>query len=175
METAARFLGAQTGLHVQKSALSCAYTEQDADAPLFYVFNGENAFVVVSAEQKTKAVLAYSTSQNFDRDSIAPAMKMWLDAYRRQIQAARLSEQSCLQTLDEDSIRIVEETAPLTESHWGQGIQYNYYCPKDDNGRNERCVTGCVATAMAQLMYYFRWPESGTGSYRYTHDTYGEL
>ena len=175
LETAARFLGAQTGLHVQKSALSCAYTEQDADAPLFYVFNGENAFVVVSAEQKTKAVLAYSTSQNFDRDSIAPAMKMWLDAYRRQIQAARLSEQSCLQTLDEDSIRIVEETAPLTESHWGQGIQYNYYCPKDDNGRNERCVTGCVATAMAQLMYYFRWPESGTGSYRYTHDTYGEL
>ena len=177
MGIAARFLSAQTGLHVQKSAMQCAYTVAalDNDAPLFYVFNGENAFVVVSAEKRTKSVLAYSTSQNFDPENIIPPVRMWLDSYRRQIQAARLSGQSCLQTWGEDSIRIVEEVAPMTESRWGQGIPYNYFCPKDDKGRNERCATGCVATAMAQLMYHFRWPESGTGSYSYVHEDYGRL
>jgi hypothetical protein len=175
METAARFLGAQTGLHVQKSALSCAYTEQDADAPLFYVFNGENAFVVVSAEQKTKAVLAYSTSQNFDPENIIPPVRMWLDSYRRQIQAARALGIPQSGTQKDENRGIAESVEPLMESHWGQGIPYNFCCPADDKGQNERCVTGCVATAMAQLMYYFRWPETGTGSYSYTHDTYGEL
>ena len=65
--------------------------------------------------------------------------------------------------------------APLLTSQWGQGVNYNYYCPKDEDGTNGRCVTGCVATAMAQLIYYFRFPDTGMASYSYTHDTYGTL
>ena len=173
-ETAARFLAAQ-GAGMQKAALNCAYTEQGNDAPLFYVFNGEKSYVLVAAERSVPSVLAYSTSHTFHSDSIVPAMKMWMESYRCQIQAARASgiPQSGLQKSGNRGI--AESVEPMMESHWGQGIPYNLCCPADEKGQNERCATGCVATAMAQLMYYFRWPESGTGSYRYTHDTYGEL
>ena len=175
-ETAARFLGAQTGLPMQKSALNCAYTEQDADAPLFYVFNGENAFVVVSAEKRTKSVLAYSTSQNFDPENIIPPVRMWLDSYRRQIQAAKGSSplpSKIRQYATDDSI--IRRVEPLLRSQWGQGYQYNLLCPKDDKNSSGHCVTGCVATALAQLAYYFRWPDNGVGSYSYTHSKYGTI
>ncbi|MBO7624578.1 MAG: C10 family peptidase [Bacteroidales bacterium] len=173
-ETAARFLAAQ-GAGMQKAALTCTYTGQDNDAPLYYIFNGEQAFVLVAAERSAPPVLAYSTRHTFNRDSIAPAMKMWMESYRRQLQAIRDNGTARASAGEKGMPGIVEEVEPLMESRWGQGMAFNYFCPKDDNGKNERCVTGCVATAMAQLMYYFRWPETGTGSYRYTHDTYGEL
>ena len=40
---------------------------------------------------------------------------------------------------------------------------------------NGRVVTGCVATAIAQLIYYFRFPTTGIGAYSYEHDTYGTI
>ena len=62
---------------------------------------------------------------------------------------------------------------PLILSKWDQGEYYNYYCPRDADGDNGRVVTGCVATAMGQLIYYFRFPETGIGSYSYTDANYG--
>ncbi len=172
-ETAVRFFASQSGC-LQKAAMTCAYTEKSDNLPLFYVFNGEHAFVVVPAERNMPPVLAYSTRNTFHIDSIAPAMNMWLESYRRQIMAIRTTGESP-ETSEKGIAGTVEEVEPMMESRWGQGIPYNFFCPKDDKGKNERCVTGCVATAMAQLMYYFRWPESGTGSYRYTHDKYGPI
>ena len=172
-EKAARFLSAQTSGKIQKAALQCAYTETCGDESLFYVFNGENAYVMV-AEDETLPILAYATDRTFDSGNLVPAQKMWMDSYRRQIAAARKSSaRGSAQFLQ--STGMAEGVEPLLDSRWNQGLQYNYYCPKDDKGQNGRCVTGCVATAMAQLMYYFRWPESGAGSYAYTHEKYGEL
>lgn len=52
-------------------------------------------------------------------------------------------------------------------SRWHQGSPYNNLCPMGDGGR---CVVGCVATAIAQIMRYWTWPPSGTGSSSYTWD-----
>ena len=173
--TATDFLARHAESPAQKAALQCVHTEQTDTGPLFYIFNGENAFVVVSAECGTEAVLAYSLNHTFESGNTAPAMEMWLQSYKQQLLAARRDGQTD-RTLREVRQRGVEaQVEPLLQSRWNQGTPYNYFCPKDDKGQNERCVTGCVATAMAQLMYYFRWPESGTGSYSYTHDTYGLL
>lgn len=173
MEKAARFLSAQHSGKIQKAALQCAYTEMYGNKPAFYVFNGENAYIMV-AEDENLPILAYSTGSTFDSKHLVPAQKMWMDSYRRQIAEARdFPGTSIMQS--QQSTNITEGVEPLLDSRWDQGIPYNYYCPKDDKGQNERCVTGCVATAMAQLMYYFRWPESGCGSYAYTHEKYGEL
>ena len=49
----------------------------------------------------------------------------------------------------------------MITSTWGQDTPYNMYCP-EQNG--ELCPTGCVATALAQIMRYNRWPDTGTGS-----------
>ncbi|MBO4281651.1 MAG: C10 family peptidase, partial [Bacteroidales bacterium] len=153
----------------------CVHTEQADNEAVFYIFNGDDAFVVVSAESGCEAVLAYSLNHAFDSENTAPAMEMWLQSYKRQIIAARQNGKAATQRTATRQSGVSAEVKPLLFSHWDQGTPYNYFCPKDDKGKNERCVTGCVATAMAQLMYYFRWPESGTGSYSYTHDTYGSL
>lgn len=172
-EKAARFLSAQQTGKIQKAALRCAYTEVCGDEPLFYVFNGDNAYVMV-AEDESLPILAYATGHTFDSEHVAPAQKMWMDSYRRQIAAAKGNADRSLRQAQQTT-GMSRGVEPLLDSRWNQGIPYNYFCPKDDKGQNGRCVTGCVATAMAQLMYYFRWPESGTGSYSYTHEKYGEL
>ena len=60
-------------------------------------------------------------------------------------------------------------------STWDQGQFYNQMCPADPAGPAGHCLTGCVATAMGQLCYYFRWPLTGTGSYTYQHPVYGTI
>jgi hypothetical protein len=56
------------------------------------------------------------------------------------------------------------QAGPLLTTSWHQGPPYNDSCPPGDGGR---CVVGCVATAAAQIMRYWRWPTHGTGSYSY--------
>jgi hypothetical protein len=63
----------------------------------------------------------------------------------------------------------------MTTTTWDQGLYYNEQCPADPAGPGGHCVTGCVATAMGQILNYFRWPESGTGSYSYDCPPYGTL
>jgi hypothetical protein len=58
-----------------------------------------------------------------------------------------------------------EGVGPLLGTSWHQGYPYNAYCPMGDGGR---CVVGCVATAMAQIMWYHQWPPAGDGSHSYT-------
>ncbi|MDR2008935.1 MAG: C10 family peptidase [Bacteroidales bacterium] len=65
--------------------------------------------------------------------------------------------------------------SPLLNTKWDQGIFYNGLCPEDPAGIGGRVYTGCVATALGQLMNYFRYPVTGTGSYGYDHPDYGWL
>ena len=58
---------------------------------------------------------------------------------------------------------------PLINSKWDQSLPYNLQCPKDiKSTEGDNCVTGCVATAMAQVMNFYKYPNSGTGSHTYT-------
>jgi hypothetical protein len=68
--------------------------------------------------------------------------------------------------------------APLITARWNQNKYYNYYSPQDENapgGYDGKVPNGCVAVAMSQIIYYYRYPESGTGSHtNYTYD-YGSF
>lgn len=63
---------------------------------------------------------------------------------------------------------------PLIQTTWSQDGYYNQYCPADTNGPNGHTYVGCVATAMAQIIRYWQWPQSGFNSNNYTAD-YGTL
>jgi len=170
----------------QKSAVHCAKIAQRGNDTLLYVFNTDKAFVVVSATKKTIPILAYSEEGVYNEQSVIPPVAMWLNNYQQQIAAIKNKDvnetahaaQSWKEWLENGKKQKsnAEEVAPFLRSKWGQGRMYNYYCPKDDSSsHNGRAVTGCVATAMAQLMYYFRFPQSGAGSYTYQHPKYGTL
>ena len=180
-KAAAHFLNCQ-----QKAMPACAYMEQDGSNTLYYIFNADNRFVVISGDQRCVPVLAYSDQTSFDADDIIPPLQMWLDNYGRQLKALKNAHNETIAPKTAAWQRLTanaavkggdtKAVAPLLHSKWNQSENYNLYCPKDPKGHyNKRAVTGCVATAMAQLMYYFRFPDTGEGSYTYEHETYGTI
>ena len=154
-------LKATTGTDVK-----LVYTENaDNGSNSFYVFNtAGNGFVIVSGESNTEEVLGYSDGGAFDPANIPPAMLDLFDQYKSEISYAA--------TLDIDTetassvVPSRKAIAPLCATKWNQGAPFNNMCPMYD--ASQRCVTGCTATAMAQVMKYHNHPAKGTGSMTYT-------
>ena len=115
----------------------------------YYVFDrGTNeGFVIVSGDDQTIDVLGYCDEGSFDYQQMPPNMKDWLDDYADQI--ARIQAGAPVVA----AISTHPAVAPMMKSKWSQGNPYNLSCPYDGSSRS---VTGCVATAMAQLLYYNR-------------------
>lgn len=118
----------------------------------YYIFSNEaGGFVIISGDERTEDVLGYSSEGVFDADNMPDNMKGWLDEYATQI--AYIQEHG----LSSSSIRKIESYPaidPMLTTTWDQGSPYNDECP-DFFGQG-KCITGCGATAMAQLMYYHR-------------------
>lgn len=173
---ASRFLNSQG-----KNLVRCAKTINSDAGALLYIFNAENAFVVVSGDKSAQPVLAYIDHQLYNDSDVVPPFEMWLNHYANQIEQIKKEHIVQNQYVDywqrilsgAPVFRSGDEVEPLMLSKWDQGEYYNYYCPRDLSGDNGHVVTGCVATAMAQLIYYFRFPETGIGSYSYTDENYG--
>ena len=134
--------------------------------PAVYVFNavGELGFVLVSAEDNARAVLGYSDEGHIDAQSIPANMRAWLQMYADELARAAKAPAAV------DAQRTVEyypSIEPLLGNlAWNQDAPYNNHCPIDPKTQ-KRSVTGCMATAAAQVMYHHRYPEKGTGSYSY--------
>ncbi len=121
----------------------------------FYVFNadGDNGFVIVSADDRTTAILGYADTGSLDLGNLPENAAWWLQSYASQIKSlgSAVNLAAPLQTPG------AEVVAPLMTCKWDQPEPYNNQCPKDSNGK---CYTGCVATAMAQVIRYYQWPKS---------------
>lgn len=172
-EAAQQFLNKQ-----QKHLDRCARVVCEGNDTLLYIFNADNGFVMIAGDKRMPPVLAFSDRQRYNDEDVIPPVQMWMDQYCRQMAAVKsvdAPENSAWRQLQSrgEVYRDGSSVSPLMKSHWGQGTFYNYYCPRDFEGENYRVVTGCVATAMAQLIYYYRFPEVGEGSYSYLDSTYG--
>lgn len=142
--------------------LKLVYTAQYDKAPCAYVFQSpERGFVVTAADDIAPAVLGYSDHGEF---AVNDDIRYWLEEYGRQINWANSHSAQPLRIDDTDR----QPIAPWLTSKWNQSAPYNLECPTY-NG--EQCVTGCVATAMAQIMYFHKWPETGEGSNSYLSKT----
>ena len=119
----------------------------------FYVFNAENkgGFVIISGDDRTPEVLGYSNNGCLDIDSMPSHVKAWLEGYVKQIVQIRKDGNEIIHSVSS----VHPAIHPLLTTMWGQDYPYNSTCPvffdSEDN-----CVTGCVATAMAQVMFYHR-------------------
>lgn len=147
--------------------LQLAYTAQSGE---YYAFNASAAdgYVLVSGDDRMPAVIGYSDEGKFDADAIPDNMREWLETYAEQVRYVQTHAGVRIQSsTDQTSIGNVYPL--LGNIKWNQSAPYNNMCPTfSNNGTTQRTVTGCVATAMAQVMYYHRWPETGTGSNTYT-------
>ena len=131
-----------------------------------YVFNDQEGegFVIVSGDERAQTILAYSDSGTFDYDNLPENTKAWIDGYAEQIKS--IDSQEGVAKARATSPKLTKEVAPLLGNiAWNQMDPYNRLCPT--NG-TQPYLTGCGPTAMAQIMYYHRWPQGyGKGSISY--------
>ncbi|MBO4906023.1 MAG: C10 family peptidase [Bacteroidaceae bacterium] len=161
-----------TAAHKVKSNVQpvLVHTETDNNGQnLFYVFNRPgHGYIIVAADDNARQVLAYSDNQEITDYSLVPEnMKNFLHDYATQI--VNMRSNSAAKAPKAIAREAIE---PLTKSEWDQRYPYNILMPEiggfDDDGEPIRAVTGCVATAMAQIMKYHQYPLAGTGRFGYT-------
>lgn len=144
----------------------------DVDEALLYIFNCKESesFVVIAGDDKVAPIVAFSHDNSFDYENMADGTRAILNGWCKQIEAARNSDSKVVYGAVPNSTGNVVKS--YTTALWDQGEPYNREAPVY-NG--ERCVTGCVATAMSILAYYYKWPEQGIGvTPEYTYEEYGE-
>jgi hypothetical protein len=146
--------------------------------PECYVFNlDKGGYIIIAADDISWPVIAYAFESSYDPENLPPAFSWWLKMAAYQISEGRKSGLSASDETaaswqnwlnpgqDVFSSPKEKSVTPLLTANWGQGKYYNQLCPVASNGPDGRALVGCVATAMAQVMYYYRFPLQGLGTH----------
>lgn len=152
---------ARTYVNVSKTAAQNVKTRAAATAiqQPYYVFNDDagKGFVVIAGDDKMGKVLAYSKEASIDMANLNPEARYLFDSYRQVYE--ELGKNKTLTTRAGAATKTADAVQPLLKSKWGQEYPYS---------KQTQYVTGCVATAVAQVMYYHKWPAQGKGQESYT-------
>lgn len=156
----------------------------------YYAVNFENGWVLIAADDAMVPVLGYDFNGQFaPKDKLDYNVKSFIQTYvdeinyirENNIEADAETEAQWNYYLNSDQETLLsfrgdrDQVGPLMTVTWNQDYPYNILCPEDDNGPGGHVYVGCVATAMAQVMYFWRYPLQGTGSYSYYQYPYGTL
>lgn len=158
-EAAARFLQAQGATLTDGASAPQrgGRVAASSDAPAYYVFNADasQGFVVVSGDDCVgdNLVLGFTAQGSFSENDVPDGLQWWLGATAESI--ARLSSLG----VQPARVALHDDIAPMVTTRWDQPFPYNADCPVIGG---QQCVTGCMATALAQVMRYHRWPEDAT-------------
>ena len=152
--------------------LSLAYTSRSENKTCFYVFNvGEDeGFVIAGGDEAAREILGFCDHGSFDYDTAPENFKWWLGEYTQQIAHAELQADGAAAASAPRRAKAAEERVsigPLIKTKWSQSYPYNSEIPVySSDGR--RYVTGCLATAMAQVMKFWGHPAQGQGSHSFS-------
>ena len=148
----------------------------------FYIFSSDNGFVIVSADDRTSPIIAYSDKNPFAVKDMSVNVYEWLKNVDKGIQSLIDDKVVASETVkaewksfakgEKPSAKYRSAVEPLIKTQWGQSFPFNSMCPMINE---EQAVAGCVATAMAQIMKYWEWPHRGVGEHSYAWGHIGEL
>ncbi len=180
-QVAKNFLYEQTGTPLKDIRITSVSSEQENGTTICYIFGvNDKGFVIVSADDASHPVIGYSLTHSYVPEDIPAHFDSWLKHYKDQIQlgidtrlvadASTRSTWDRLLTNDPSLLEAPEATtdvAPLITSMWNQDFPWNSMCPEDNCGGsfNNHVPVGCVATAMTQIMHYWRHPSTGSGQH----------
>lgn len=166
------------------SEITLFYTEYEENEPVYYIFDvAGSGFVVVSACEITKPVLAYSFEFPYENN---PALENWMESYRKDILKHKAAntpvpaknkaqwDHFSQANFTPNPIK-TGSVGPLLTTTWNQNKYYNTYCPWDVHSGSYydyRVPNGCVALACAMIMNYYRHPETGVGGASYVPEPY---
>ena len=147
---------------------------QASDDAYYYVFNAGNdgGYVIVSGDDRTEPILGYVDHGSFDPENIPENMRSWLQGYSDEIKyiVENNIQQGDPRIKKRNKVRGTKHSVPeLLTTRWNQGRPYNLTCPDyylEKDKKEETSLplrngpaTGCTATAMAQTMAYYRYPD----------------
>ena len=147
------------GFATDKSSLQLTYTSTFKGNNTYYVFNkgNENGFLILSADDCMPAVLGVVEGNSFDYDKLPDNMKWWLSQY--DVSISSYSAKGKKYVSSSKAKKAKKDIEPLLgDIQWNQWAPYNMLCPTVEN---KETPTGCVATAMVQVMGMYQWPKRG--------------
>ena len=169
----------------QVADLSLTYTQMtESGNPAVYVFNFEGGFVLVSADDAARPILAFSDEGSVDMSQLPDGFAYYLGFYARQIAYAQENNLVPETEVAKEWIHVAKDgfendnrstrgdITPLITTNWNQDSPYNFYCPAAPGGPGGKAYAGCVATAMSMVMKKWNWPDHGQGSHSYTPQGY---
>ena len=148
----------------QVQPLSQASAQMSSTAPTYYIFTPTTGagFVIVSGDDSMSPVLAYSEHATARSEADIPTtLQLYLDAYKTHVNEVRASGIHSKQYHANGVSKGTPVVEPLLTCTWNQTSPYITLCPQNS-------AVGCVATAMSQIMYYWKWPLQGKRSMSYT-------
>lgn len=181
-----RYFAQNTGADINELHIIGEFTIQGRTGDVYYIFNlNEGGFIIFSAEDTYVPVIGYSERGQYNPARVSANYSSFLSHYTEQIDFLRenpvdqlpeiASSWSALRQNAQLPKNGAKGVQPLLIGTWNQDDPYNYHCPEDEAGPGGHVYVGCVATAMSQVMYYWRWPNIGQGSSSYYHINYGTL
>ena len=145
------FMQGKVMVPVQASSSKAPVRGESANES-FYIFNAadNDGYAIIAADDRISPVLGFSDQGNIDLDNIPENMASWLGYYEYEINSLKNNADIVLDLPISRS-----EVKPLLNDIWDQYAPYNLLCPVYDG---IQCPVGCGALAMAQIMYYHKWP-----------------
>lgn len=151
-----------------------AHTAEDGHGnALYYTFKRGQAagYVIVSGDDRAPEILGYADTGAFETRHMPENMRWWLEQYERQLRYLASHPGARMHA----PRKVATPVQPLLgDTEWDQTAPYNNLCPyisyyDSDYGETLSgvCPTGCVATALAQVMSYHRWPDMSHGNVEY--------
>ena len=165
--------------------------DENGEWPSFYVVDiNSEGFVIVAGDDRVQPVLAFSDEGAFVAEGMPANIRFFLDGYTEEIQYAVDKKQAADESVVRKWNELLYETVAerkdgnvvveplLGNNRWNQTKYYNDLCPADATGNvayGGHAAVGCGALVMGQVMRYWRYPTTGTGSHSYNATGYGTL
>lgn len=144
------------GLTLSRSSVTAkpVMTIGTETSPAIYIFNkSEGGYLIVGADDVSAPVLGYSDSGAIDPSDMPENLRWWLGEYENEIKCAIADGARAYSSSSRADYPSID---PMLTSQWNQSTPYNQQCPTLNGTLT---VTGCVATAFAQVLYYHKWPQ----------------
>ncbi len=143
-----------------RGEMKLAHAEMNSkmlDRAVYYVFNSENGYVIVSGDDRAEQILGYG-DRPLDINAIPTNMKAWLATYKEQIEYLQAHEGMQVETPSMMAPARIPSVAPLLTALWDQEAPYWNQCKINGN----QCLTGCPATSAAMVFHYWKYPDFET-------------
>ena len=164
--TAQRFLNTLSSrgqmMSPAQADLELAHIERNAGnlaVPVYYIFNYDQGFVIVSGDDRAQEILAHG-DRRLDMSRMPENMKYWLSTYKRQLEFLQARPGLVVdKTQPGISFKALPSVTPLLTAEWDQAEPYYNHCPVYNGSY---CLTGCPATSLSMVFYYWKYPQGPT-------------